>query len=83
MSRISRFESRIASASNMISLANQIARFETYLSKAFTAIQTVFGLAIRSVRFEIAATRWRFEPLRTANREPRFKRSNIETAQPP
>ena len=33
-------------------------------SKALTAIRTVFGLAIRIVRFEIAANWWRFESLR-------------------
>ena len=32
-----------------------------------TAIQTVSALAIRIMRFEIVANRWRFEALRTAN----------------
>ena len=72
MSRIARFESQIASDSE--SLADRIARFETYLKrvnsgKALTAIRTVFGLAIRIVRFEIAANQWRYSnhcELRTA-----------------
>ena len=36
-------------------------------SKTLTAIRTVIGFAIQIVRFEIAANRWRFELLRTAN----------------
>ena len=54
------------------SLANWMAQFETYHkvknSKSLAAIRTVFGLDIQIVRFEIAANRWRFELLRTANR---------------
>ena len=51
--------------------------FETYLkreesSKALsTAIRMVFGLAFRCARFEVAANLWRFESLRTANRDSR------------
>ena len=68
-----RFESRIARDSE--SLANRIARLETYLksekSKDLTATRTVFGLAIRIVQSEIAVHRWRFELLRTVNRDSR------------
>ena len=57
-------------------LANQIARLETYLksetiAKPSTAIRMVIGLAIRIVRFEIAADRRRFKSLRTANHDSR------------
>ena len=46
-------------------------------SKALTAIRTVFGLAIRIMRFEIApnpgGNSKRREPRTAANREPRYK----------
>ena len=54
---------------------SRIARFETYLksenSKTLTAIRTVSGLAIWILRLEIAANRWRFESLQTANLDSR------------
>ena len=52
----------------IILLQFRIVRFEAYLKSeklVHTAIRTVFGLAIRIVRFEIAVNRWRFESLRT------------------
>ena len=61
------------------SLAHRIAPFETYpkseTSKAIKVIPTVFGVAIRIVRFEFAANRWRFEF--AANCEPQFKTSKV------
>ena len=74
MSRIVRFESRIARSKP---LANRMARFDSFLesvknSEALRAIRTVVG---RIVRFEIAAKRWRVESLRTANRDSRNRDS--------
>ena len=70
---IALFQSRIA---RFKALAKRIVRFDAILksaqnSKAFTVIRTVFGLAIRIVRFEITANRWQPESLRTANRDSR------------
>ena len=55
---------------------------------ALTAIRKVCGLAARIVQSEIAANRWRFEPLRTPSRDSRllvrvpqkevFRRSKLE-----
>ena len=60
---------------------SQIAQCEAYLisehNKALTAIRTVVGLAVRIVRFEIAA----IQPVAiriVANRKPRFKTSNVK-----
>ena len=44
---------------------------ENFVIQASPAIQTVFGLVIGIVRFEIAANRWRFESLRIAKRDSR------------
>ena len=80
MSRIARFETS-KMASNSKSLVHRSARFETRILKvnlivrSIAAIRTIFGLAIRIVPFEIAANRWLFESLRTANRDSRHLRS--------
>ena len=47
-----------------------VPRFETYLKRSekqsrLNSDSNCFGLAIRIVRFGMAANRWRFEPLRT------------------
>ena len=63
----SRFKSW--STSDSKSLANRACDLKRENSKTSTAIRTVLGLAIRIVRFEIAANQWRLESLRTANRD--------------
>ena len=74
MSRVARFESRIASDLERIE-SRDLKPILKVKSKALTAIRTVSGLAVRIVRFEIVANQRRLESLRTANRDSRHLRS--------